>query len=680
MKIKKIELQDFRQFYGQASLSFSLDPVRNVTLIHAENTVGKTTLLNAVLWAFFEMTTKKFENAQDIVCHEAANEGRSSAKVTVDFTDEGADYTLTRILTKSLKDQITKLHVHRVVDGDLQHLSAGQTLVNSIIPRPMAKYFFFDGEAAETFSAEGNRQEVRRAVRDILGCSFVDTAKNDLKDVKKQLNNQIRNETEDKELENIERDIERLTRDTEQRETLIAGYLDQVDKVTTQISQIDQFLKDSKAAALLQKERNDFELARAQALQNLNIAKSRVVDWLGDEGLQLVSAELARSVSEFLQKEDVRGLIPSPYNEEFVKSILGDKICICGRPLTQGSDEYAKVIEMLKTAAGAETRSRVQKIRAIASQTIRNTKKAPERLANAVGDRERLRKQISDIESKLGEISTAIGQIDLEEISKKEDTRRKIFRELQNLNQEIAKQKLKNEQDFIELRRLESLQTKALSQNARLRPLKLRLDLVDRAMEKLGQASELHERNARKEIMKIVNEILRETSRNNYRAALESDFSLIMKTPNGLEIGKSGGENQLISLAFISALIKFCKGRAAQDGENELLIPGTVAPLLLDAPFGQLDITYREATVKFLPQLAEQLVLFVTSSQGGDIVRELLREKIGAEYILIRENKKSEREVDQKQRPADMITIDGKTYRRAFYNQERDRTRVERIS
>jgi hypothetical protein len=33
----------------------------------------------------------------------------------------------------------------------------------------MAKYFFFDGEAAEAFSAEGNRQEVRKAVRDILG-------------------------------------------------------------------------------------------------------------------------------------------------------------------------------------------------------------------------------------------------------------------------------------------------------------------------------------------------------------------------------------------------------------------------------------------------------------------------------------------------------------------------------
>jgi DNA sulfur modification protein DndD len=52
MKIKKIELQNFRQFYGEQSLLLSTNVTKNVTLVHAENTVGKTTLLNAVLWGF----------------------------------------------------------------------------------------------------------------------------------------------------------------------------------------------------------------------------------------------------------------------------------------------------------------------------------------------------------------------------------------------------------------------------------------------------------------------------------------------------------------------------------------------------------------------------------------------------------------------------------------------------
>ena len=180
MKIQKIELQNFRQFYGEQSLTLSTNPIKNVTLVHAENTVGKTTLLNAVLWAFFELTTKKFENADDIICHDAISEGQSSAKVTVDFMDEDSEYTVSRTFSKGSNGSKTRLSAHRIVDGDHKRIDAGQTLIGSIIPKPMAKYFFFDGEAAETFAAEGNRQEVRKAVRDILGCSFVDVARADL--------------------------------------------------------------------------------------------------------------------------------------------------------------------------------------------------------------------------------------------------------------------------------------------------------------------------------------------------------------------------------------------------------------------------------------------------------------------------------------------------------------------
>ena len=48
MILEEIRLTDFRCFYGQTSISFSEDPEKNVTIIYAENGVGKTTLLNAL--------------------------------------------------------------------------------------------------------------------------------------------------------------------------------------------------------------------------------------------------------------------------------------------------------------------------------------------------------------------------------------------------------------------------------------------------------------------------------------------------------------------------------------------------------------------------------------------------------------------------------------------------------
>ena len=48
MKILSLKMTNFRQFYGRQELHFSTDSKKNITLIHAENGVGKTALLNAI--------------------------------------------------------------------------------------------------------------------------------------------------------------------------------------------------------------------------------------------------------------------------------------------------------------------------------------------------------------------------------------------------------------------------------------------------------------------------------------------------------------------------------------------------------------------------------------------------------------------------------------------------------
>ena len=50
MILQEIRLSNFRCFHGEAHIRFSSDPEKNVTIIYAENGVGKTTLLNELLW------------------------------------------------------------------------------------------------------------------------------------------------------------------------------------------------------------------------------------------------------------------------------------------------------------------------------------------------------------------------------------------------------------------------------------------------------------------------------------------------------------------------------------------------------------------------------------------------------------------------------------------------------
>ena len=69
--------------------------------------------------------------------------------------------------------------------------------------------------------------------------------------------------------------------------------------------------------------------------------------------------------------------------------------------------------------------------------------------------------------------------------------------------------------------------------------------------------------------------------------------------------------------------------------ETQFLLRGTIAPLVLDSPFGTLDSAYRNAVAQFLPDMTEQIILLVSESQGPDELLDNFREKIGAEYILV---------------------------------------------
>jgi DNA sulfur modification protein DndD len=53
MILERLVLNNFRQFKGRQEIVFSDIRRRNVTIVHAENGFGKTTLLKALLWGFY---------------------------------------------------------------------------------------------------------------------------------------------------------------------------------------------------------------------------------------------------------------------------------------------------------------------------------------------------------------------------------------------------------------------------------------------------------------------------------------------------------------------------------------------------------------------------------------------------------------------------------------------------
>ncbi|MYA48224.1 MAG: hypothetical protein F4Y23_03030 [Candidatus Dadabacteria bacterium] len=124
-----------------------------------------------------------------------------------------------------------------------------------------------------------------------------------------------------------------------------------------------------------------------------------------------------------------------------------------------------------------------------------------------------------------------------------------------------------------------------------------------------------------------------------------------------------------MGLAFTAALVEFAKHRKAEKDYH--LLPGTIAPLVLDSPFGQLDELYRRTTAQFVPKMASQVVLLVSKSQGTEDVLNTLLDYIGEEYLLVRHNRGPNSGHKQESR-----VLHGKEYEITYFDSEFEGTEI----
>lgn len=675
MKINKIQLENFRQFYGPQEIVLSTDSKKNVTLIHAENGFGKTTILNAVLWTFFNETTTKFEQPDKIVNFEAEKEGITIASVAIEieFNDE-VFLVNRRFDSKIERADKTSFNAFKIEkSGSLSPLSVPRTFIDSVMPPEMSTYFFFDGESAESFSSATNFQAIGQAIRNILGVSLANTAISDLKEVKKLIDREIGQIQDQKELSLIE---EKLTKVTAQLEEAIEYKKNYKTDIATFKAQRDEILKELRSlegSREIQIRRDEKQSDLKQLESDINQIRSEIIRWISQKSLSVISRNLTKETLDFVDEASLKGRIPSPYNEDFVQGLINDENCICGRELKLGTNEWKAVAELLKNASNAELMGRVVRARSRISVLKSEAAEAPKmlealqtRLSNSVGKRD-------ELEQKIAELSQAIQNLPLAEIVEKERARKDLDKKIDSENRSLGQMengilKLESEKSTLD-REL----VKVASTNKKARKLLNKKFMLEKSAAFLEMVLKQYENEARKEIEEQINNILTQVAHRDYKCKINSNFSIELTFEDGRSTPKSSGENQLLSLVFIASLVRYAASRVNK--EDVVLKPGTIAPLVLDSPFGQLDTNYQESTAQWIPQLAEQVVLLVSSSQGNERVLAALEQYVGTEYILISENV-GQRDAKKQETH---LAVKGKKYTTSLYLQSKNMTRIDRI-
>ncbi len=98
--------------------------------------------------------------------------------------------------------------------------------------------------------------------------------------------------------------------------------------------------------------------------------------------------------------------------------------------------------------------------------------------------------------------------------------------------------------------------------------------------------------------------------------------------------GESEGSNRVKNFAFIAGLVALAKEKIMTDNsEKGFDLSSEPYPLVMDAPFSNADETHTANISKVLPEIAEQVIMFVMHKDWR-YAEPVMSQRVGKQYQL----------------------------------------------
>jgi len=665
---KKLEIQNFRVYGGKQEIIFSTDKEKHVTLVHAENSTGKTTMLNAIKWCLYGKADE-FKDQESLVNNRS---GKTTCSVRLNFSFDDSDYTAYRTYSQQYKGDRT-FTLEKIVNGNNTPISDAETFINRFLPRDLSNYFLFAGEH---LTGRLGRGEVnKKAIRDILGFNLPETALKDLNKILKKFKS---------EKNRILSDIDELAQDARQEKILqeeIDEYEKEIIKINSSITKYEE-IRDINQKKIAESNHDKAKTLQEQIkdkqkqLNDENVIKKELsikrIRLISEYGHIIFGKKLSEVALDFLQEERQR--IPAPYDQRFVNQLLSENTCICGRELTEGSNEYS-LVQALVSRGNTDTIShRVNKARSIGDYVTAQAERFLEELKDIESNLTRVENKISTYEQTKSRLDNELNNIDNEDISEFKKQYDLADQKISILNQKLGQ--INSEKKNIKLS-LEKVQAR-LRQDSHGSSVSKEIDkqikITEKCIERITTQLHKTEIASIRKIEEIVQKNLNDILRKKFEVSLHSDYTFEQIEETGNVIRDTGeGQALLMNLSFLTALIAHSKTRASSS--SEFFMPGTIAPFVIDSPFGQMDQVYRKGTLSFLPKQSHQLILFLSSGQWDSGYEEIIGNYIGRRYILINHSSTNIKDGD-----IESLTIKGKKFELTKIDDNMSQTTIEDIS
>ena len=649
----QIKVENFKRFKGEHVLPLTGDGP--ITVIAAENGVGKTTILDAFYLALHgEKGMKKrkqdpafsfntwLKNAYSSTAVWDGGFGKIGVRLEM-TTNEGVVAIDRQFWLEESTDEVTE-ETHLYIDGQLLRLEAGeqrlQTIrswIEALFPPAITQRFLIDGEQLGTLDVKHLGQHMKEGLDDVLGQGTLHRLQYHLNGVKRKTIATLAPADE-------RESLERLLEERDERAEAMVQLSNQIRELSTELDDLDERRKhlrkqlemtsDEEGSAL-----GKFRIAHAESNSRLALARTKANEWFTADAPFLLQ-ERKLDLDALGHKEAVDTLRRSTIQGE-VLSVLQSTLDLVKPSLkedTKANIQATAEAQIEQTHGQLPPAFRFLDADLMEAFTLQHAVhivgKQPSLLADLKSGVDTLRAHEENTD-KLNEASQQAGMAEI--ANQLEDISALIGRveaTIMQLRTDLATKETMQAHDDSRIDALrastssDSKQQRLIGFIDSLQPI-LR-DYADRRRDQLAQPlSEAFEDGF--ELLSRKAKRLKHIGVNpeNYHV----EIGMAGFSGNWLERDLSATEKQHVGLSLLYAL-----RRQAQ----------TALPVVVDTPTSRMDKRHKGYSVtKFYPKLSHQVIVLATSDDlAGGLYEELQAAKALGQEILLKESGDAEVELE----------------------------------
>ena len=658
MIIKKLTLNNFRQFKGEQKLEFSCDPQKNVTVLLGDNTFGKTTILQAFNWCLYDKAIFPKDSNPDFLLNvEVADEmsgisTKCSVYVELEIEHKGLNYIIKReqiYVDRSLNDWSplkSELSVRCKEDGHLIPIKKedAQTTISSILPESLSEYFFFDTERVSDIST---KKDLPNAVKGLLGLAPVKNAHEHLGKrtkastvIGKWYNNfdSDSNEVAESARQTISIKQANITKNKE----TINNAENELEKLNATKAEIEQKLRENETTSDLQKEKEGLETELERINKELDESGHLFKNFFNAGIINYMSLPVFKDINNQLKnaKIDDKGI------REMTATSIHDLIkrgrCICGAKIVvsadgkTGNETYLHILDELKYLPPEHLGTAIRNYKNIIDSDEKSCSQFFPTINEKYKNILKLRKRKSEIEEQIDKIDTSIsGKEDMSSYEMELDTVKEDIRRFRytiaTCNQSIGS----------DISEIESLQKKVdglIVSSENNKKLMRYIAYAEKICEWIDNVYDKKETEIRNQLEEKVNFTFGKMYHGERIVKIDDQYHVtLLSNVNGKEMitGESEGLKRVKNFAFISGLVDLAKEKASiGSGKNKISWENEPYPLVMDAPFSNADEIHIQNISSVLPEVANQVIMFVMN-KDWQYAKKVLETRVGKYCELV---------------------------------------------